>query len=248
MIIQSRVLGVGMEQTLKIANSPVMWILALAIIGVVLAQVVIFYRIAKSYVNKTRILTPGEISTSFKVGAISTLGPAMAVFAVAVALISQVGGPITLSRVGVIGSAAYEFIAARIGSAGTVGTPDFTGQMLSSASWVMTIGGSGWLLVTLFVTKRLDSIQESANKMNPLIVAYMASFTPFILFLTLSYKEVSKGLSGGNAGQLVAVITGAVIMWAVQHFSGKNKKLKWMKEWAMGFAVIGAMITGSIAG
>jgi len=237
-----------MEQTLEVANSSVMWVLALAIIGVVLAQAVIFFRIAWSYVKRTQVLSTHEINASFKIGAISTLGPAMAVFAIAVALIAQIGGPITLSRVGVIGSAAYEFIAARIGSGGTVGTPEFTGSMLAAASWVMTIGGSGWLLVTLFTTKRLDTIQENANKMNPLIIAYMASFTPFIIFLTLTYKEVSKGMKAGSSGQLVAVFAGGIIMWAVHHFAAKNQKLTWMKEWAMGFAVVGAMITGSIAG
>ncbi|MGW8161728.1 MAG: DUF5058 family protein [Desulfobulbales bacterium] len=237
-----------MEQTLVVANSSMMWILALALIGVVLLQVAIFFRIAWSYVKETQALSAHEINASFKVGAVSTLGPAMAVFAIAVALIAQIGGPITLSRVGVIGSAAYEFIAARIGSGGTVGTPEFTGSMLAAASWVMTLGGSGWLLVTLFTTKRLDTLQENANKMNPLIVAYMASFTPFIIFLTLTYKEVDKGMKAGSSAQLVAVVTGGIVMWAVHFFAAKNEKLKWLREWAMGFAVVGAMITGSIAG
>lgn len=123
-----------MEETLALANSPMMWILALSIIGVVVVQLIIFYRLARTMVKETNILTGHEVRSSFKVGAVSTIGPAMAVFAIAVALIAQVGGPITLSRVGVIGSAVFEMIAARIGSGGTVGTPEFTESMLASAS------------------------------------------------------------------------------------------------------------------
>jgi hypothetical protein len=237
-----------MEQTLQVANSFVMWVLALVIIGVVLAQVFIYYRVARGFVNNTGILTSHEVGVSFKVGAISTIGPAMAVFAIAVVLIAHVGGPITLSRVGVIGSAVYELIAARIGSGGTVGTPEFTGKMLAAASWVMTIGGSGWLFVVLFTTRRLDRFQTSANRSNPLIIAYAATFTPFIIFLTLAYKEVSKGVTGGDMGYLGAVIMGGLIMFVLQHYASKNERLHWLKEWAMGFAVIGAMVVGSIIG
>ncbi|AHM57002.1 hypothetical protein EAL2_c17070 [Peptoclostridium acidaminophilum DSM 3953] len=237
-----------MKETLIIANSPMMWVLSVAIISVVVVQVLIFYRLAKHFVKDTNVLTDDEVRKSLRIGVIGTLGPAMAVFAIAVALIAQIGGPITLARVGVIGSAAFEMIAAKLGSAGTVATPDFTPQMLSAAAWVMTIGGSGWLIMVLLTNKKLDSFHEAAQRSNPLIIGYMSTFAPFVIFLTLSYKEVSKGLESSTAAPLAALVAGAVVMYIIKTAAARNESMKWMKEWAMGFAVIAGMIVGSIVG
>lgn len=237
-----------MKETLLIANSPMMWFLSMAIISVVIVQTLIFYRLAKSFVKDTSLLTDDEVGKSLKIGVIGTIGPAIAVFAIAVALIAQVGGPLTLARVGVIGSAAFEMIAAKLGSAGTVATPDFTPPMLSAAAWVMTLGGSGWLIMVFFATKKLDSFQEAAKKSNPLIIGYMSTFAPFVIFLTLGYKEVSKGLESSTAAPLAALLAGAVVMYVIKAGAAKRASMKWMKEWAMGFAVIAGMIAGSIVG
>ena len=237
-----------MKEALTLANSSMMWLLAIAIVSVVIVQVFIFYRLAKQFVKETNLLTEDEVRKSLKIGVIGTIGPAMAVFAIAVALIAQVGGPITLARVGVIGSAAFEMIAAKLGSGGTVATPDFTPDMLSAAAWVMTLGGSGWLAMVFLTTKKLDTFHASIEKSNPLIVAYSDSFTPFVIFLTLGYKEVSNGLSSATSGPLAALLAGAIVMYAIKRVSGKKTSLKWMREWSMGFAVIFGMITGSIIG
>lgn len=53
-------------------------------------------------------------------------------------------------------------------------------------------------------------------------------------------------MGGGSAGPLAAVITGGLVMVILQSAAAKNKKLTWLKEWAMGFAVISAMIAGSL--
>jgi len=239
-----------MKETLAIANSPMMWVLSVAIISVVIAQVLIFYRLAKNFVRETNLLTDDEVGKSLRIGVIGTLGPAVAVFAIAVALIAQIGGPLTLARVGVIGSAAFEMIAAKLGSAGTVATPAFTPDMLAAAAWVMTLGGSGWLIMVLLTTKKLDSFHEAAQKSNPLIIGYMSTFTPFVIFFTLTYKEVGKGLTSPTptSGPLAAVIAGAAVMYAIRVMSARNASMKWMKEWAMGFAVIAGMLAGSIVG
>ena len=126
-----------MNETMKIANSPVMWILSLLIIANVIFQSIVFYRLANNRVKTTNLLKPEQVKKALKIGVIGTIGPAFAVFAVAIALIAQVGGPLTFARVGIIGSAAFELIAAQIGSGGTAGTPEFLPQMLSAAAWIM---------------------------------------------------------------------------------------------------------------
>lgn len=238
-----------MIETMKIANSPIMWVLSILIVATVVIQSVIFYRLAKKHVKNTNLLKPEQVKKAFKIGVIGTIGPAFAVFAVAMALIAQIGGPITLARIGIIGSASFEMISAQIGSAGTAGTAEFMPNMLAAAAWVMTLGGAGWLIVVFFATKHIDKLQETIKKTNPLTIAYMSVFAPFIIFFTLSYKEViNKGIlkEDMDLAPMAALIAGAVAVVIVNKIVEKDSSKKWLKEWAMGFAVIAAMLVGSI--
>lgn len=238
-----------MNETMQIANSPVMWVLSLLIVSNVIFQSIVFYRLATKHVKRTNLLQPDQVKRAFKIGIIGTIGPAFAVFAVAVALIAQIGGPITLSRIGIIGSASFEIIAAQIGSGGTAGTPEFMPSMLSAAAWIMTLGGAGWLIVVFFATKHIDSLQEKVRKSNPLTIAYMSVFAPFIIFFTLGYKEViNKGIlkEEMDLAPMAALIAGALAVVIVNKIVEKDESKKWLKEWAMGFSVIAAMIVGTI--
>lgn len=237
-----------MEAVMQLANSPVLWMLALASISIVLWQTWLYYKMAGDYVRHTHVLTREEIRTSMKVGIISTVGPAVAVFTVAVVLIGLVGGPITLSRIGVIGSAAFESLAASAGSGGTVGTPDFTFSLLATASWVMAIGGSGWLVTTFFLTKGLDATQEKMKASNPAMIRLVGSIAPFMVFFVMGYGECMKKINAPapSFGVLGALIAGAVTMYGVNRIGASDQRLNWLREWSMGFAVIVSMITGTL--
>jgi hypothetical protein len=237
-----------MEAIMQIANSPMLWIFAMGSISIVLWQTWIFYKITREYVEYTHVITPDEIRTSMKVGVISTVGPAVAVVTVAVVLIGLVGGPITLSRIGVIGSAAFESLASSAGSGGTVGTPDFTFSLLATASWVMAIGGSGWLITTFFMTKGLDEAQEKMKASNPAMIRLVGSIAPFMVFFVMGYGECIKKIMAPvpGFGVLGALIAGAVTMYGVNRIGASQPRLNWLREWSMGFAVIASMIIGSL--
>lgn len=238
-----------MNETMQIANSPVMWVLSILIVAIVVFQSIIFYRLAAKRVKTTGLLKQEQVKKALKIGVIGTIGPAFAVFAVAVALIAQVGGPLTFARVGIIGSAAFEIIAAQIGSGGTVGTAEFLPNMLSAAAWVMTLGGGGWLVVVFFATKHIDSLQEKFKKANPLTIAYMSVFAPFIIFFSLAYGEViNKGLlkETVDLAPLLALIAGGLSVVIINKIVEKDSSKKWLKEWAMGFSVIVAMVVGTL--
>ncbi len=238
-----------MNETLKIANSPVMWILSLLIVTIVVFQSIVFYRLANKRVKAANLLKPDQVKKALKIGVIGTIGPAFAVFAVAIALIAQVGGPITLARIGIIGSAAFEMISAQIGSGGTAGTPEFMPKMLSAAAWVMTLGGGGWLVVVFFTTKHIDSLSEKFKKANPLTIVYMSVFAPFIIFFSLGYGEViNKGLlkETTDLAPLLALIAGGISVVVVNKIVAKDSSKKWLKEWAMGISVVVAMVVGTL--
>lgn len=100
-----------------------------------------------------------------------------------------------------------------------------------------------------FATKHIDKLQETIKKTNPLTIAYMSVFAPFIIFFTLGYKEViNKGIlkKQMDLAPMAALIVGAVTVVIINKIVEKNSSKKWLKEWSMGFAVISAMIVGSI--
>lgn len=235
-----------MNEVMQIANSPMLWILAFCSIFIVLWQTWLYYKIANDYTKATQVLSKEEVKKSLKIGIISTIGPAIAVFTVAVVLIGLVGGPITLSRIGVIGSAAFESLSATAGSDGTVGTPNFTPTLLTTAAWVMAVGGSGWLVVTFLITKSLDDTQEKLKTSNPITIALIGSITPFMVFSVMGYGVVMKKISAETPtyGTAAALIAGAITMFVLTKIGQSKPSQSWLLEWAMGFAIIVAMLAG----
>lgn len=239
-----------MPETLSLATSPVVWILALVMISLVLVQTWLFVGMANRYVKDVGVLTPTERAKAIRVGTIATIGPAIAVFTVAIVLIGLIGGPITLSRVGIIGSAAFEGLTANAGSGNTLGTGDFTPTLLATAAWVMAFGGAGWLVSTMLLTKPLDTAQERFQQTNPKLIGLVGAMAPFMVFFVMGYEQSLRGLSaptGVNYGPLAAVVVGALGMWGFVRLARRGPRWSWLGEWAIGFALILAIIAGVLA-
>ena len=84
-----------------------------------------------------------EMKRAFRTGIISTIGPAIAVFIVGIGLITQIGAPLTLARLSVMGNAVYEAYAAQEGAlaVGTsLGSPDYSMKAFAASAWVMGLG------------------------------------------------------------------------------------------------------------
>lgn len=239
-----------MTETLQIATSPIVWGLAVALIGLVLVQTWLFVRMANTYVRDTGVITRAEKVKALRVGTIATVGPAVAVFTVAIVLIGLIGGPITLSRIGIIGSAAFEGLTANAGSGDTLGTPTFTPTLLATAAWVMAFGGAGWLISTILLTKPLDTAQEKFQRTNPALIGLVGAMAPFMVFFVMGYEQSRNGIiaeEGANYGPLAAVVVGAVAMWGFIRVARTAPRWAWLGEWAIGFAIILAIAAGVIA-
>ncbi len=104
------------ETTGLLANGTAMWVFACVIIAVAILQSVVIYCFVRKYIRQTNILTNAEVHTCLKVGGVVAIGPAISVFVVALSMISMLGAPFTLMRVGMIGSASTELTAASIGA------------------------------------------------------------------------------------------------------------------------------------
>ncbi len=240
-----------MEQVLQIANSPIMWLFAILLVSVVVVQAILYMRATLDFSNRFDILTPEERHIVYKTAAINSIGPAVAIFFVAVSLVAMVGGPVTLMRVGVIGSAVFEFVAADQGAKAVgaeLGTDSFTLQAFTAAVWVMTLGGMGWLLTTFFFTKSLGKAQERMSASNPDLIRSIGSATPIAIFALMgAYTAVDKDWLSNIAisvDNLAAVLVAALSMLGL-HAAGKHRA--WLREWAVGFALVAGLIAGHFA-
>lgn len=239
-----------MTETLQLAQSPVVWGLALGLIGLVVFQTFMFVAMANRYVKDTGVITHAERAKAIRVGTIATIGPAIAVFTVAIVLIGLIGGPITLSRIGIIGSAAFEGLTANAGSGDTLATAEFTPTLLATATWVMAFGGAGWLITTMLFTKPLETAQEKFEQTNPALIGLVGAMAPFMVFFVMGYDQSMGGITaegGANYGVLAAVVVGAVAMWGFVRLAHVSPKLAWLGEWAIGLALILAIIAGVLA-
>ena len=241
-----------MENVLSIANGPVLWGFAICIVGVVVVQAFLYLRMTLGFSDRFNILTPDERTTVYKTAAINSIGPAIAIFFVAVSLIAMVGGPVTLMRVGVIGSAVFEFVAADAGAKANgvqLGTDSYTLQAFTTSVWVMTLGGMGWLLSTFFLTKNLGKAQEKLNATNPALIKAMATVTPVAIFGTLiANTAVDKHWLSGITfahGDLAAIAAGALSMAGL---SVLGARWTWLREWSVGLSLVVGLAAGYFTG
>lgn len=241
-----------MEETLRIANSSVLWLLAILIIGAVVVQALLYLRMALDFSNRYDILTANERKVIYKTATINSVGPAIAIFFIALSLLAMVGGPVTMMRVGVIGSAVFEFVAADQGARAVgakLGTDSYTLQAFTASVWVMTLGGMGWLLTAFFFTKSLGSAQERMSLSNPNLIRGVGSATPIAIFFLLgAYAAVDKTWLSNIAISIddaAAVIVAALSMVGLLA-AGKHRA--WLREWAVGLALVAGLIAGHLAG
>lgn len=135
---------------LKIANSPVLWILSLPVALVVLFQAYIFSKKAFKAAEFVD-LSKHDARKAFRIGATASIGPALGVFVVMLGLMSAIGGPLAWMRLSIIGSAPAELAAASMASKAMgveLGGKGYELVHFANATWVMALNGSAWLLTT----------------------------------------------------------------------------------------------------
>lgn len=100
---------------LEIANSTGMWLVCSVIIFVVIFQAAVFMR--KAYkTGKEMGLSDEQMQSAMRSGAISTVGPSLAVVVAMISLIVSLGAPFAWMRLSVVGSIPFELMAAETGA------------------------------------------------------------------------------------------------------------------------------------
>ncbi|MEV7646896.1 DUF5058 family protein [Arthrobacter sp. NPDC089319] len=235
-VTQPAVAAVGNNSAdvMAIANSPVMWICAGGVFLVIIVQSLIYMKAARLAAPSVG-MTPGELKTSFRAGAISAIGPSLAVVLVAVALLTVFGTPSVLVRIGLIGSVSYETGAAAIAAntAGAeLGGPTYTQSVFGLALAAMSLGGAMWMLATLIFTPLLKRGDSKLRQVNPAVMMIVPGAALLGAFSVLSFAEFPK-----SPVHIVAFASSAAIM-ALLLLLAKRTGATWIKEWALGIAIL----------
>ncbi|MFV0254082.1 MAG: DUF5058 family protein [Beutenbergiaceae bacterium] len=232
---------------LAAANNPVMWIAVIGIFLVIAAQTAIYYVTAKKTAPAVG-MSENDVRTAFRAGGVAAIGPSLAIALIAITFITIFGTPGSLSRIGLIGSAAFEVAGAQI-AAGTqgveLGGEGYTQAVFATVLLALSLAGSGWMLVTLIATpflKRGTASLEKAN--NPKVAAAMAIIPTAALtgaFMIIGIQQIQRGLAH------VLVLTASAVVMALSLWLAKRANQHWLKEWGLGFGVIAGIVVGVIA-
>ena len=226
-------------------SHPLLWIGAIAVLVIIAVQSVIYLRAAKSAAVKVG-MSGTEVNTAFRAGGISAIGPSIAVCLVALALLPLFGTPSTITRLGLIGSAAYETIAANLalGVMGTgLGEPNVDGNMLVTMLLALAIGGSGWMVVTLIMTPIMKrgmgegTTTKTARKRSA-SWALLPTAALLGAFFTLGLKE----FAASSDAAIVFVTSAGVMLLLTLVAQWLNKPM--LREFALGAAMIVAIAVG----
>ncbi len=234
-----------MAQVMELANSRPLWIIAILVISVVIFQAIIFMRLASKTAGSVG-MTGTEVKLAIRSGAISSLGPSFAIIIVAISLLTLIGDPVTLIRIGIIGSAPIETVGASIGAeaAGSeLGTAGFTEQAFTNAVWVMCLGGMGWLLFTALFTKSLGKIEkkltsERKGDKKPIPMKAISTAAMIGAFSYLGSSQMVNGLSESIV-LIAAFLAMPVILWV-----SNRLKQGWIREWSLGLVIIVGLSIG----
>jgi len=224
---------------MKIANSFGMWIACAVIILVVIFQSYVF--VSKAWkTGKEMGLTEQQMKAAARTGAISTIGPALAVVVAMVSLIVSLGSPFAWMRLSVVGSIPFELMAAECGAnvAGThIGAATNDLRAFAISIWGCTLGASGWLLICALFTDKFDMVRRKMVGGNEALLpvlsvsAMIGAFAYFgaPYFVGRGFPSTVSFFVGGAAMLLVNKVADMI-------------NVPRLKEWALGIAMFCGMV------
>lgn len=226
-----------------LANAPVLWILAAAVMGVVVVQSLIYMTAVKKNAESAG-MTQQEVKSAFRAGGVAAIGPSLSVVLVAIALLPLFGTPPVVVRVGLIGSAATEVASASI-AAGTMGSSlgdeTFTRGVFIVALMAMSLSGAGWMISTLILTPVFKHSSHKLEKVNPALMSIIPGAALLAAFAALTFRELPK-----SPTHVIAILVSAVVM-TICLFLAKTLKQPWLKEWGLGISLLVGLIASYFA-
>lgn len=225
---------------LNIAASPILYAIVGILLLLITAQAAVFiYRSVKK--AKDLHMESGKLVKAAKTAAITSIVPSIAIVIALSTLSPVLGIPIAWGRLAVIGSLSYELLAANIGASAfgvTLGGAGYNGQAFLTSVMTMTAGSIVTICLTIFTFKAYkNKLNQKLSKSDDggfkkyLVAAIMISM--YARFL--AEPVVTGGIS--LVTMLVSAFAMALLGLCIKHF-----KWNWMKDFAISFSMIIAMV------
>lgn len=229
-------------EILKIANQPIFWILGAIPVCIAVIQSILYTKLSMKNAEHVG-LDQSTCKKAFKSGLITSIGPSIGVFIVLVGLMSVIGGPMSWLRLSIIGSAPLEIMHAEIGAkvmGVKFGSAEYGIDAMVLSWTTLALGTQGWIWFVMAFAPKLEKIRAKVGNKDPKWLGVLSAAAMIAVFGNLSTGRMLQGTD-----IMVAVISGAAIMI----FLGKVVTVKYPKlaEYAVGIAMLGAMICASLA-
>jgi hypothetical protein len=232
-----------MNDYLAIANSGYFYLWGSIILLVIMIQAILFIRLA--WKEGKRIgLTNKRMLQGLRAGMVAAIIPSISIVIALIAMSGSLGIPFPWIRLSVIGSAPYELIAAGIGASSmgikSLGGEGYNQYVFANSAWVMTIGAMWSGLIVFFFLKRIKKQYAKIEKKDPnwmKIITLAAFFGVVCIFLP-------QPIAAGGV-PLVTTVTGAILM-IICALLIKKFEIKWLREFALPFSMVGAMASAII--
>ncbi|MGP6172597.1 DUF5058 family protein [Corynebacterium sp. A21] len=221
-----------------VANTPILWLCAFGVFAVIFIQTILYVRAAR--VAAPAIGMPAsELKSSFRAGAVASIGPSLAVVLVAIALLALFGTPAVLVRIGLIGSVQAETgsaAAAATTMGAELGGDTYTQQVFAVAFMAMSLSGAMWMLCTLILTPILKRGGKTLGTKNPVAMALIPTAALLGAFSAIAVAELPKSSTHAS----LIFISGGVMAACI--FLAKTFKITWLREWALGISIIVSLV------
>ncbi|MCD8120901.1 MAG: DUF5058 family protein [Clostridiales bacterium] len=222
----------------ELQNSAVMWVACGIPVALVLAQAIIFAR--KAYQAGPKLgVTEKQMKDGMRSSAITSLGPSVVILSGMLSLLVTMGGPVAWMRLSMIGSVMFESLAAGFGTSAVgveLGSAEMNDLAYTMGLWTMIVCSIGWVIFATLTADKMEKIQKKVTGSNPVMLTALSSAAiigAFSAFCAQNIVKVNKNT--------IAVILGGFIMFVMMKICEKTK-VKWLRDWALTFAILGSMI------
>jgi hypothetical protein len=230
-------------KTPGIAHSPVLWLAAAGVFAVIVVQCLVYLRAARRAAPDAG-MSRAELRTAMRTGAVSAIGPSVAVVFLAITLLTVFGAPAVLVRIGLIGSASFETLSARTAAEALgvqLGGAGYDDSAFALVLFTMSVGGAAWMVSALVCTPLLRRGDRQIRALNPAVMAVAPSAGMIGAFSFLGLDQVQE-----SSVHLITFAVGALAALGIDALT-RVLKVGWLKEWSLTIGMAAALVAAGIA-
>jgi hypothetical protein len=198
---------------LDVANSGLMFFLAALVVGAITVQIIMFIR--RAWKRGAEIgIEPELMKKSMINSAIFSIVPSLPILIMLMIISVNLGKYFTWYRFSVVGSPAYENMAAdmvaRFFGLNGISDPHFTLDIFVVTMWVMSAGIIWGIVFNIFFMKSLDEFSKKAKASNNTFVPVVSGALFVGMLSLLSAPHMTN--FGNNAGIAAFIVAAATVL------------------------------------